>query len=56
MRGDIMDYEVYEPDQQDEYYDQMCQVAYAMMFAKGGTYASDCKENSLSDVSSAASG
>ena len=51
-----MNYEVYEPDPQDEYYDQMCQVAYAMMFAKGGYYASDCKENNMSDIGSAAAG
>jgi hypothetical protein len=27
-----MEYEAYEPDPNDEYYDQMCEVAYANMF------------------------
>ena len=56
MWGDHVDYEVYEPDPRDEYYDQMCQVAYATMFSKGGYYASDRKEDYLPGIDSAAYG
>jgi len=30
-----MEYEVFEPDPEDEYYDQMCSAAYAAMFNSG---------------------
>ena len=30
-----MEYEVFEPDPEDEYYDQMCSAAYARMFNEG---------------------
>ena len=30
-----MEYEAYEPDPEDEYYDEMCKAAYARMFASG---------------------
>lgn len=30
-----MEYEVFEPDPEDEYYDQMCAAAYAAMFNSG---------------------
>ena len=34
-----MEYEVYEPDPGDPYYEQMCSVAYALMFNSGrGNY------------------
>lgn len=33
-----MEYEVYEPDPDDEYYDDLCKVAMAKMFNHGGSY------------------
>ena len=30
-----MEYEAYEPDREDEYYDEMCSVAYLKMFNEG---------------------
>ena len=39
-----MEYEVFEPDPNDEYYDQMCAVAYAAMFNSG---RSDYHANSI---------
>ena len=41
-----MEYEAYEPDPEDEYYDEMCKAAYACMFnERSGGYA-DCEEYS----------
>lgn len=34
-----MEYEAYEPDPQDEYYDQMCSAVYADMFNRRDAYA-----------------
>ncbi len=33
-----MDYEVFEPDPEDEYYDELCEVAYTRMFSEGWDY------------------
>lgn len=38
MRGDRMEYEIYEPDPEDEYYDQVCAAAYERMFNEGRKY------------------
>ena len=32
-----MEYEAYEPDPNDEYYDQMCSAAYSTMFNEGSS-------------------
>lgn len=31
----MSEYEVFEPDPEDEYYDQACEAAYARMFNEG---------------------
>lgn len=35
-----MEYEIFEPDAEDEYYDQMCKDAYSRMFSEGRSYDS----------------
>jgi hypothetical protein len=49
MRGDRMDYEVYEPDLDDEFYDQLCEDAWATMFNDGFEYSEEgvCTQFSL---------
>ena len=42
----MSEYEVYEPDPEDEYYDQACAAAYARMFnERSGIYASTVESN-----------
>lgn len=49
-----MEYEVFEPDQDDEYYDQACAVAYARMFnGRSGYNAGRVDPDNLRSVSSA---
>ena len=43
-----MEYEMFEPDPQDEYYDQMISAAYAAMF-NGGMYAKSISEHPIPD-------
>lgn len=44
-----MEYEIFEPDPEDEYYDQLCGFAYAMMF-NGKVQNADYRQSIDSDV------
>ena len=44
-----MEYEAYEPDPEDEYYDQLCSAAYVRMFNE----RSGVRENADEDYQSA---
>ena len=36
-----MEYEAFEPDPEDEYYEQMCSAAYAALWNERSSYAID---------------
>lgn len=33
--GRLMEYEIYEPDPNDEFYDELCSAAWSSLFSKG---------------------
>lgn len=45
-----MEYEIFEPDPDDEYYDQMISVAYSRMFNEGREYSAAIPEDAFMDV------
>lgn len=47
-----MEYEFFEPDPADEYYDEMCSAAYALMFSEERSDLHECFQSGdqLADI------